>query len=241
MLFVDFLTDPETVAHVLPPPLEPADAPRLTRDDRALAVQLRRRLLRRRDLRRRPARRRRGRLRARDVHGRGPGDRSSGATSSASPRSRRAASSTARGSRFRAWVERGGVRLIDLQAELTEELGPSEGEGVNFNFKARPAVERRRARGGRDPHAGHVPHDGARRTRRHGRRSTLARHRARPARRDPRRARCSARRFVECDIAAESQCGDDRARPTGSCPTTTAATTTGARSTRSAPRSSPTS
>jgi len=30
MLSVDFLTDPDVVAHVLPPPLEPADTPRVT-------------------------------------------------------------------------------------------------------------------------------------------------------------------------------------------------------------------
>jgi hypothetical protein len=32
------------------------------------------------------------------------------------------------------------VRLIELSAELPEELGPSEGGGVNFNFKARPSA-----------------------------------------------------------------------------------------------------
>jgi acetoacetate decarboxylase len=37
-------------------------------------------------------------------------------------------------------VERFGVRLIELRASLPEELGPSESEGINFNFKARPAA-----------------------------------------------------------------------------------------------------
>jgi acetoacetate decarboxylase len=33
-----------------------------------------------------------------------------------------------------------GTRLIELRASLPEELPPSESEGVNFNFKARPAA-----------------------------------------------------------------------------------------------------
>jgi acetoacetate decarboxylase len=139
MLFVDFLTDPETVAHVLPPPLEPADAPRVsamigrwqsncvgdycggalyvaarhegTEGDYVLAMYM--------DAD--PAI-----VFGRDLFG--------------EPKKQAPSRLYRSGSRFRAFVERGGVRLIDLQAELTDELGPSEGEGVNFNFKARPAV-----------------------------------------------------------------------------------------------------
>ena len=45
-----------------------------------------------------------------------------------------------RGDQFNAWLERNGVVLMELRAELPEDLGPSESEGVNFNFKARPAA-----------------------------------------------------------------------------------------------------
>ncbi len=107
---------------------------------------------------------------------------------------------------------------------------------MNFNFKARPAVERRRPGGGRDPHAGHVPHDGARRARGH----RLRRRSAAPC--TTRSTRSASRsvlgaRFVECDIAAASRAVTTVPGRPASCPTTTAATTTGARSTRSAPRS----
>ena len=45
-----------------------------------------------------------------------------------------------RGEEYTAWLERGGVRLLELHAQLPDELGPSQAEGVNFNFKARPAA-----------------------------------------------------------------------------------------------------
>jgi acetoacetate decarboxylase len=139
MLFVDFLTEPEIAAHVLPPPLEPADTPRIS----AMI----------------------GRWQSNCV-----GDYCGGAIYVAArhegvegdyvlamymdadpaivfgrdlfgePKKRASSQLYRSGSRFRAWVERGGVRLMDLQAELPDELGASEGEGVNFNFKARPAV-----------------------------------------------------------------------------------------------------
>jgi acetoacetate decarboxylase len=44
------------------------------------------------------------------------------------------------GDHFSGWVDRGGVRLIELRGDVPDELGPSETEGVNFNFKARPAA-----------------------------------------------------------------------------------------------------
>jgi acetoacetate decarboxylase len=46
-----------------------------------------------------------------------------------------------RGDTFRGYVERGGVRLIELGAELGENQGGYEAEGYNFNFKARPAAD----------------------------------------------------------------------------------------------------
>ena len=45
-----------------------------------------------------------------------------------------------RGDHFRAWIERGGVRLVELSAELRDDTGPFEAEHFNFNFKARPAA-----------------------------------------------------------------------------------------------------
>lgn len=37
------------------------------------------------------------------------------------------------------YLERGGVRLIDIRADLTEDLGPTTASGANFNIKALPA------------------------------------------------------------------------------------------------------
>lgn len=41
--------------------------------------------------------------------------------------------------RAMAWVERHGERIIHLEAELTEDTGPLDTTGVNFNIKATPA------------------------------------------------------------------------------------------------------
>lgn len=45
-----------------------------------------------------------------------------------------------RGDAFRGYVDRGGVRIIELQAEMSEDSGAFDAEGYNFNFKARPAA-----------------------------------------------------------------------------------------------------
>lgn len=45
-----------------------------------------------------------------------------------------------RGDNFRGWIDRGGVRIIELQGEMTKDTGAFEVEGYNFNFKARPAA-----------------------------------------------------------------------------------------------------
>lgn len=44
------------------------------------------------------------------------------------------------GSRMNACIERYGTALIELEADLGEDEGPSTGEGVNFNYKAIPAT-----------------------------------------------------------------------------------------------------
>ncbi|HEX6228557.1 MAG TPA: acetoacetate decarboxylase family protein [Solirubrobacterales bacterium] len=46
-----------------------------------------------------------------------------------------------RGDAFRGWVDRGGVRIIELQGQMSKDLGPFDAEGFNFNFKARPAAD----------------------------------------------------------------------------------------------------
>lgn len=45
-----------------------------------------------------------------------------------------------RGEHFRGWIDRGGVRIVELQGELGKDTGPFDVEGYNFNFKARPAA-----------------------------------------------------------------------------------------------------
>jgi acetoacetate decarboxylase len=41
---------------------------------------------------------------------------------------------------FSGWLERGGERLMELHAHLPTDTGPFEAQGFNFNFKARPAA-----------------------------------------------------------------------------------------------------
>jgi acetoacetate decarboxylase len=139
MLNVEFLSDPEYVASILPPPLEPADTPAIT----AMI----------------------GRWQSNCV-----GDFFGGSIYVAArhdgidglyvlamfmdgdvpmiygrdlfgePKKLARSQLHRRGDQFNAWLERGGVVLMELRADLPEELGPSESEGVNFNFKARPAA-----------------------------------------------------------------------------------------------------
>jgi len=139
MLSVDFLTEPDVVAHVLPPPLEPADTPRVTAmvgrwqsncvgdffggaiyvaarhdgidGDYVLAMYMDNDV---------PT------IYGRDLFG--------------EPKKLSTSQLHRRGDQFNGWVDRGGVRLIELRAELPDDLGSGEAEGVNFNFKARPAA-----------------------------------------------------------------------------------------------------
>jgi acetoacetate decarboxylase len=139
MLSVDFLSEPEFVAAVLPPPLEPADSPAIT----AMV----------------------GRWQSNcvgDFHGGAiyvsarhdgvdgayvlamymDGDMPTiyGRDLFGEPKKLAESQVHRHGSEFSGWVDRGGVRLIELRASLPDEIGPSEGEGTNFNFKARPAA-----------------------------------------------------------------------------------------------------
>lgn len=45
-----------------------------------------------------------------------------------------------RGDRFTASLERGGVRILALEAEMERDLGPATTQRSSFNFKSRPAA-----------------------------------------------------------------------------------------------------
>ena len=140
MLSVDFLTDASTIEQILPPPLEPADTPRVTAmigrwqsncvgdffggaiyvaarhdgvdGDYVLAMYMDNDV---------PT------IYGRDLFG--------------EPKKLANSALHRHGNAFHGWLERGGVRLIELHGQLTSESGPFEAEGVNFNFKARPAAD----------------------------------------------------------------------------------------------------
>jgi acetoacetate decarboxylase len=140
MLSIDFLTDEAVVEHILPPPLEPADQPRLSAmigrwrsncvgDYKGGAIYV--------------AARHEGIdgdyvlamymdgdspiIYGRDVFG--------------EPKKQGTSALYRSGDTFHGWVERHGVRLIELHAQLGNDLGPFETEGTNYNFKARPAAD----------------------------------------------------------------------------------------------------
>jgi acetoacetate decarboxylase len=140
MLSVDYLVDPETVERLLPPPLQPADTPRMTATV--------------------------GRWRSNCV-----GDFGGGALyvsarfgeiagdyvltmfmdSDAAmifgrdlygePKKIARCGLYRQGSSFSGFIERGGVRLLEIDADLSDELGPSQGVGRNFNVKALLAAD----------------------------------------------------------------------------------------------------
>jgi acetoacetate decarboxylase len=140
MLSVDFLTDASTVEHILPPPLEPAETPRITAmigrwqsncvgdfhggaiyvaarhegidGDYVLAMYMDNDV---------PT------IYGRDLFG--------------EPKKLATSALHRHGNAFHGSLERGGVRLIELHGQLTKDLGPFEAEGVNFNFKARPSAD----------------------------------------------------------------------------------------------------
>jgi acetoacetate decarboxylase len=139
MLSVEFLTDESVVAELLPPPLEPSDAPAV----RAMV----------------------GRWQSNCV-----GDFYGGSVYVAArhegiegeyvlamymdgdvptiygrdlfgePKKIAESALLRRGDAFRAWIDRGGVRIMELQGEMSKDTGGFDAEGYNFNFKARPAA-----------------------------------------------------------------------------------------------------
>jgi acetoacetate decarboxylase len=140
MLTVDFLTEPAWVAHVLPPPLEPAGQPRVTAmvgrwrsncvgDFAGGAVYVEARLG--------------------DVTGDYvlsmwmDGDQATiyGRDLFGEPKKIAASRLHRSGNRMSGWIERHGVTLVEIAAELSQDNGPGESSGVNFNVKARPAAD----------------------------------------------------------------------------------------------------
>src|SRR6266567_3919042 len=130
MLSVDFLSDPDVVAAVLPPPLRPADEPLLTAmvgrwqsncvgDFAGGAIYV--------------AARHEG------IEGRyvlamwmdGDVPTIYGRDLFGEPKKLAESRLHRRGEEYSAWLQRGGVRLLELRAELHTDLGPSESEGVN--------------------------------------------------------------------------------------------------------------
>jgi acetoacetate decarboxylase len=139
MLSVEFLTDESVVAEILPPPLEPTDVPAV----RAMV----------------------GRWQSNCV-----GDFNGGSIYVSArhegiegeyvlsmymqsevpliygrelfgePKKIASTGLIRRGDNFRGWIDRGGARLVELHGEMSQDTGPFDVEGYNFNFKARPAA-----------------------------------------------------------------------------------------------------
>jgi acetoacetate decarboxylase len=140
MLTVDFLTDPAVVARILPPPLEPADAPRVTAmigrwqsncvgDFHGAAIYVAARhdgldgdyvlaMYMDNDV---PT------IYGRDLFG--------------EPKKLAESALHRHGDTFHGWLDRGGVRLMELHGELPNQLGSADVEGINYNFKARPSAD----------------------------------------------------------------------------------------------------
>jgi acetoacetate decarboxylase len=139
MLSVSFLTRPEIVGHILPPPLEPAAEPLVS----AMV----------------------GRWRSNCVADYDGGAIYVSATHEGTeatyvlamymssdyaivfgrdlfgePKKQSTSRLSRTGSRMSGWIDR-GVRLIEIEADLTTDNGPVETSGANFNFKAQPSSD----------------------------------------------------------------------------------------------------
>ena len=139
MLMVDFLTHQSTVEHLLPPGLEPTGNPRVTAmvgrwqsncvgdfDGGALYIEACHKdivgdyVLAMYMDRDQPI------IYGRELFG--------------EPKKQSTTRLFRRGDRINGCVDRYGTRLIDLEGDLKVDHGPTEGEGVNFNYKAIPAT-----------------------------------------------------------------------------------------------------
>lgn len=140
MLRVEFMSDPAFVQEVLPPPLEPADEPLVTAmvgrwqsncvgDFHGGAIYVNARwqggdgqyVLAMYMDNDKPT------IYGRDLFG--------------EPKKLAESNLFRSGSHHNGWLVRDGVRLIDLHCDLPNDLGPSESEGVNFNYKALPSAD----------------------------------------------------------------------------------------------------
>ena len=173
MLSIDFLSDPEYVASILPPPLEPADSPTLTAMigrwqsncvgdfyGGAIYVAARHDGIEGRyvlamymddDV---PT------IYGRDLFG--------------EPKKLARSELHRSGDQFNAWLERNGVVIMELRGDVPEDTRPERGRGRELQLQGAPGGERHRPRGGRDPHARHLPVDRARGPHRHRHRSRCA-------------------------------------------------------------------
>jgi acetoacetate decarboxylase len=140
MLSVDFLTTPEFVQSVLPPGLEPADEPRIRAmigrwrsncvadfDGGAIYVAARHEELEGDYVLAMYMDRDQPIIFGRELFG--------------EPKKQAVSRLQRRGPHMSGWVMRDGVRLIEIEAELTEESIPENGEGLNFNYKATPSCD----------------------------------------------------------------------------------------------------
>lgn len=140
MLSVDFLTDPDWVAAVLPPPLEPADQPRVTAmvgrwrsncvgdyDGGALYVSARHE----------------GRLGDYVLAMWMSGDQPLiyGRDLFGEPKKLAQSWLHRSGDTLSGRIERHGVTLLQIEVELGEDDGTRQGSGTNFNVKSRPATD----------------------------------------------------------------------------------------------------
>jgi acetoacetate decarboxylase len=140
MLGVDFLTTPELVQSVLPPGLEPADEPRV----RAMVGRWRSNCV---------ADFEGGAIYVAARHGELEGDYvlamymdrdqpiTFGRELFGEPKKQAVSGMRRRGPHMAGWVVRDGIRLIEIEAELTDDHGPQSVDGLNFNYKAMPSCD----------------------------------------------------------------------------------------------------
>jgi acetoacetate decarboxylase len=138
MLTVDFLTSPDTVAAVLPPGLEPVDEPLVTAmvgrwrsncvadfTGGAIYVMARHKDIEAPYVLAMYMDTDHAIIFGRDLFG--------------EPKKQAATYLHRRDDLMHGYVERLGVRIIEIKAELPKDLGPAEVSGANFNVKALPA------------------------------------------------------------------------------------------------------
>lgn len=140
MASVEFLSTPEFVASVLPPGLEPDEEPRMRAmvgrwssncvadfDGGAIYVAARHGEIRGEYVLAMYMDRDQPILFGRELFG--------------EPKKQAASRLHRRGARLRGSVDRHGVRIIDIEVQLSEDRGAQHLDGVNFNYKATPSCD----------------------------------------------------------------------------------------------------